>query len=168
VGDRALVSVNPAKLQPSDEFERARVERLLEIREELGAPILRQLAGLPQSHRQALPAGGELLLVHGSPIDPLEPMSHDLSDDGLLAMIGPDPATLVLCGGTHVPFDRTITRRGRLGGEGELLRVVNLGSVGECPGSDGSGRRFADATFVDCSVDAIEVVQFAVPLGHTA
>src|SRR5512137_1812197 len=47
VGDRALVAVDPAKLAPGDEFERARVERLLEIRRELGEPILRQIAALP-------------------------------------------------------------------------------------------------------------------------
>jgi hypothetical protein len=167
VGDRALVTVDPAMHEPTDEFERARVERLLEIRRELGDAVLRQIGGLPLSHRRSLPTGDELLLVHGSPFDPLEPMTHDLSDDGLLAMIGPDPATLVLCGGSHVPFDRTIARRGGPAQTGNLLRVVNLGSVGESPGSDGSGRRFADATFVDCSVDAIEVVQFVVPLGHT-
>jgi predicted phosphodiesterase len=166
-GDRALVSVDPATLEPKDEFERARVERLLEIRRELGDAVLRQIAGLPQSHRRILPTGDELLLVHGSPGDPLEPMTHDLPDDGLLAMIGPDPATLVLCGGSHVPFDRTIPRHGGPAPAGNLLRVVNLGSVGESPGADGTGRRFADATFVDCSVDAIEVVQLAVPLGHT-
>jgi hypothetical protein len=168
VADRALVAVDPTGLEPADEFERARVERMVEIRRELGDPILRQLGGLPTSHRRSLPSGDELVLVHGSPFDPLEPMTHDMSDDGLRVMIGPDPATLVLCGGSHVPFDRTITRRADPGQEVGLVRVVNLGSVGESPGSDGSGRRFADATFVDCSVDAIEVIQFVVPLGHTA
>jgi hypothetical protein len=167
VGDRALIALDPAKVEPRDEFERARLERLVEIRQELGEAILRQIAGLPATFRLALPTGDELLLVHGSPGDPLEPMTHDLSDEGLLAMIGPDPASLVLCGGSHVPFDRTISRLGPAQPDGPLVRVVNLGSVGESPGSDGSGRRFADATFVDCSVDAMEVVQFVVPLGHT-
>jgi predicted phosphodiesterase len=168
VGDRALATVPPDSLRPSDDFERARLRRLIETREELGEGVLEQLAALPVVYREPLPDGGQLVLVHGAPTDPLEPMTHDLSDETLAAMVGADPASLVLCGGSHVPFDRTLTEYSGFGTPGPAVRIINLGSVGEAPGADVSGGRFAHASFVRCSVDGIEVEQFVVPLGRAA
>lgn len=170
VGDRALATVDADGLRPRDEFERRRLKRLIETRAELGESILKQLAALPRVHRVPLPDGTELLLVHGSPSDPLEPLTHDMTDAALVKLLGEDPASLVLCGGSHLPFDRCLERPQPGGGpaKGFTVRVVNLGSVGEAPGGDGSGARFADAAFVAWSVDGIEVEQFVVPLGRAS
>jgi predicted phosphodiesterase len=62
----------------------------------------------------------ELVVVHGSPADPTEPFSHEMTDDEMNALLGDDPADIVICGGSHVPFDRFV--RG--------VRIVNVGSVG--------------------------------------
>lgn len=166
LSDRALATVPPEELVAQDEYERARIERLVDTRKELGGAILERLAALPAVHREPLPDGGQLVLVHGSPSDPLESMTHDMADEALVGLVGPDPASLVLCGGSHVPFDR-IVERSAPGGP-PAVRIVNLGSVGEAPASDASGGRFAHATFVRCSVDGIEVDQFVVPLGRSA
>ena len=138
---------------------RARLDRLAQVRGELGELILARLVRLPQSVRIPLEDGGELLLVHGSPVDPFEPFSHDMSDEELLALVGDDPADVVVCGGSHVPFDRTV------GG----VRIVNVGSVGEAPsGALSAGSSHADITFLATNGSEISVEQLAVPLGKAA
>jgi predicted phosphodiesterase len=166
VGDRALSMVDTTVLRPRDEFERARLRRLIEVRDELGDPLLRRIAKLPQLLRQPLEAGRQLLLVHGSPLDPLEPLTHDMDEEAIAQMLGDDPADLVLCGGSHVPFDRMVPRRVVAAGVPPVTRVVNLGSVGEAPCGDEPP--FAHATFVESTDGGIEVEQFVVPLGRAA
>jgi predicted phosphodiesterase len=68
-------------------------------------------------------SGGELLLVHGSPKDPFETIGHELDDDELRLMLDDDPADVIVCGGTHVPYARTL----------EEVQVINVGSVGSAP-----------------------------------
>jgi hypothetical protein len=176
VGDRALATLDATVIRPRDEYERKRLERLMAVRAELGGGVLKRLAKLPPLVRQPLEGGRQLLVVHGSPLDPLEPMTHDMDDATLAHMLGDDPADLVLCGGSHVPFDRIVPRhsvgstdstepRGRPEAPRET-RIINLGSVGEAPCGD--ELRFAHATFVESMDDGIEVEQFVVPLGRAA
>ena len=67
--------------------------------------------------------GRELLVVHGSPKDPFEAISHDMEEEELRAMLADDPADIVVCGGTHVPFARVI----------DEVQLINVGSVGSAP-----------------------------------
>jgi predicted phosphodiesterase len=67
--------------------------------------------------------GSEILMVHGSPKDSTTEMSHDLSDEALAALLDDDPADVVICGATHVPYTRQVGEH----------RVVNVGSVGAAP-----------------------------------
>jgi predicted phosphodiesterase len=165
VGDRAIAMVDPAALSPRDPHEIERVAHLARVRRELGDVILARLARLPESVRlplpPVLPAGGdrpivgELLLVHGSPLDPTEPLRHDMSDDELRALLGDDPADVIVCGGSHVPFDRTVMD----------VRIINVGSVGDAP--SGGGPRHADATFLELRDGTLWVEPFVVPLTPT-
>ena len=123
VGDRALATIDPATLRPRSEHERARLGRLAEVRRELGELILARLVRLPPMVRLPLDDGSELVLVHGAPADPTEPITHDMSDEEISALLGDDPADIVVCGGSHVPFDRVVSG----------VRVINVGSVGEAP-----------------------------------
>jgi predicted phosphodiesterase len=170
-GDRALVALDVAGIRPKSPHERARLDRLAAVRAELGDLILARIGRLPQTLRIPLGApgrpvagsadGGELLLVHGSPVDPFEPLSHDMSDDEISALIGDDPADVIVCGGSHVPFDRMV----------QGVRVVNVGSVGEAPSgiaSAGAASGHADATFLEIVGGELSVVQFSVPLGKAA
>jgi predicted phosphodiesterase len=160
VGDRALATLDIADVRARSDHERMRLDRLAQIRSELGELILARLARLPQTHRLPLPDGGELLLVHGSPSDPFEPFSHEMTDEELLALMGDDPADVVLCGGSHVPFDRMV------GG----VRIINVGSVGEAPSGLGAQAdpMHADATFIEARGSELVVEQFVVPLGKAA
>ncbi len=173
VGDRALATIDPTDLRPRDDYERERLDRLIAVREELGETILRRIAKLPQVRHIPLTTEANMLLVHGSPRDPLEPLTHDMEDEAMAHLLGDDPSPLVLCGGSHVPFDRTVDRDGP--GLPPATRAINLGSVGEAPFGDGTAGtgpvfepRSAHATFIETSDDGIQVEQFVVPLGRAA
>ncbi len=152
--DKALVTLDPNAIPVSSEREARAVQRMRDVRTELGDLILERLRRLPAQVRIPLEDGGELLLVHGSPSDPGEAISHDLSDDEIRALVGDDPADVVVCGASHVPFDRTI---------GDL-RVVNVGSVGEAPDEPA----VAHATWIESTPGGLIVEQFAVPLADAA
>jgi predicted phosphodiesterase len=162
LSDKALARLDPAAMAPRSEREQRMFERFLEVRSELGDAVVRALGQLPLTHRMALPDGRELLLVHGSPADPTQTISHDMSDNEVRRLLGDDPADIVVCGGTHVPFDRTVME----------VRIINVGSVGEAPSSEsGSGGHAASgsgghahATFIDVSGEGASVEQIVVPL----
>jgi predicted phosphodiesterase len=165
-GDRAIATLDiaVAGLRAKTAHEQARLARLAEVRTELGELILARLARLPETVRLPLDDGSELVLVHGSPADPLEPLSHDMSDEEIGALLGDDPADLVVCGGSHVPFDRMVSG----------VRVINVGSVGEAPRGHAPFPH-ADATLIEVAglpgkrgEDAVRVERFVVPLGLAA
>jgi predicted phosphodiesterase len=153
--DRAVATLDPDALRPRSEHERERLDKMRETRESLGQLILQRLRRLPTHHRITLEDGGELLLVHGSPVDPAEAMTHDMTDEELNAHIGDDPADVVVCGASHVPFERVV------GG----VRIVNVGSVGDAPNS--GGPRYAHATWIESTPRGVFVEQITVPLFKT-
>jgi predicted phosphodiesterase len=153
VSDRALATIDLENLHAASDFERERIERLRSTRNELGDLILTRLAKLPLTTRVTIETGAEILLVHGSPHDPSEAFSHEMTDVEMSGLIGDDIADIIVCGGSHVPFDRQV---------GET-RIVNVGSVGEAPGG-----QHAHATFIETSPSTVTVEQFVVPLGRAA
>jgi predicted phosphodiesterase len=124
LGDRALAQVDPSKLAAASPGERARIERLKQVHAELGELIIARLGKLPQSATLPLESGHNMLVVHGSPADPSEPLSFDMTDDEIIGLLGDEPGDLIVCGGSHVPFEREVAD----------VRIVNVGSVGEAPG----------------------------------
>jgi predicted phosphodiesterase len=124
IGDKALARVDPDKLSATTEGERQRIARLREVHNELGELIVARLGKLPVTARLPLENGDEMLVVHGSPLDPTEPLSPEMSDEEMLALIGDDPADLIVCGGSHMAFQRSL----------DGVDVVGVGSVGEAPG----------------------------------
>lgn len=149
MADRALVMVDPNKLLATGERERARIERLRQVHAELGDLIIAHLGKLASIARLPVESGDEMVIVHGAPADPTESFTHDMSDDEMWALLSDDPADVVICGGSHVPFERQI---------GEV-RIINVGSVGEAPCGT-----HADATLIETTPFGIDVRQFTVPL----
>ena len=96
-----------------------------------------------------LETGQEMVVVHGSPLDPTEAMSAEMDDAELSALLGDDPADVVVCGASHVPFCRSI---------GDV-RIVSVGSVGESPANG-----YAHATIIDASAIGISIEHFDVEL----
>jgi predicted phosphodiesterase len=150
VSDRAVATVDPDKLTATRPEERARIARLRELRAELGELIVARLGKLPRLARLPLESGHTLLMVHGSPADPTEPFTEDMTDDELLALLGDEPGDLVVCGGSHAAFQRVVAD----------VQIVNVGSVGEAPGGG-----YAQATLIETSTTGATVTQFTVELG---
>lgn len=121
--DLALGSVDPGSLVPIDEEQRRQARSFSDTRAAIGDLVAERLRRLPEQQRIPLVDGREVLMVHGSPADSNQEISHDLSDDDLLALLDDDPADIIVCGSTHVPFQRTVAE----------YHVVNVGSVGEAP-----------------------------------
>jgi predicted phosphodiesterase len=112
--------------------------------------------------RIPLEDGGELLLVHGSPLHPDEALSFDMSDEEIDALLGDDCGDVVVCGMSHTPFNRSI------GG----VQVVNVGSIGEAPDGmstppgygTGEYPMVAHATWIESTPQGVVVEQITVPL----
>lgn len=131
--DVALARVDAKLLKPQDEDEAEKVRQFAAAQKALGEIVLKRLAQLPRQLRLPMIDGRELLLVHGSPKDPFESMSHDMEEEELRLLLADDPADIVICGGTHVPFARIV----------DEVHVINVGSVGSAPEG-----RFAHYTIV--------------------
>jgi predicted phosphodiesterase len=153
--DRAVATLDPSGIHARSDHERERIERMRMTRDALGDLILQRVRRLPSHARVPLEDGGELLLVHGSPADPGEALTHDMTDEEINALLGDDPADVVVCGASHVPFERLV------GG----VRIVNVGSVGEAPGA---GPRVAHATWIESTPRGVHVEPIVVPLEQPA
>ncbi|MCA9531816.1 MAG: metallophosphoesterase family protein [Myxococcales bacterium] len=154
VSDTALATIAADRLEPDGAHERARAERFAATQRALGDLVLEQLRRLPLQLRMPMIDGRELLLVHGAPVDPTLELSIEMSDDELLARVGDDPADVVVCGATHVPFHRQL----------DGLDVLNVGSVGEAPGP--TDARVAHFTVLRPRMDGPEIIQEWVELGR--
>jgi predicted phosphodiesterase len=162
VSDKALATLDPNALYPRSDHERKMLERMKAVRAELGDLVLERIKRLPTHVRVPLEDGGELLLVHGSPVHPDEPLSFDMSDEEMDAFLGDDCGDVVVCGMSHTPFYRVI---------GDV-HVVNVGSIGEAPDglasppTYGSGDypMVAHATWIESTPQGIAVEQMTVPL----
>src|SRR5690606_34585352 len=88
VPDRALATLDPGSIVARSDHERLMLERMKAVRNELGELVLQRIKRLPTHERIPLEDGGELLLVHGSPVDPAEALSHDMSDEEIDALLG--------------------------------------------------------------------------------
>lgn len=78
---------------------------------------------------------GDILFCHGTPRSNIEIFTSMTPEEKLLPVFGNLPVPLVVCGHTHMQFDRTI------GG----IRVVNAGSVGMPFGRTGADWLILDA-----------------------
>ncbi len=88
----------------------------------------RLLAGWPKAIRLDIPEFGEVLFCHATPRDENEIFLRSTPEQVLLPIFEPLDVSLVVCGHTHMQFDRTIGR----------IRVVNAGSVGMPFGEPGA------------------------------
>ncbi len=163
VSDKALATLDPNELNARTDHERAMLERMRAVRAELGDVILAKLRRLPTQQRVPLEDGTEMLLVHGSPADPAEAITFDMTDDEIASLVGAETASLIVCGMSHVPFDRMI---------GDV-RVVNVGSIGQAPdgmsaAEDGAAPLVAHATWIESTPSGLSVEQIVVPLSAEA
>jgi predicted phosphodiesterase len=90
------------------------------VRERLTAEQVGFLHGLPASLRLPVDGLGEVLFCHATPRSDVDFFSDETPEDRLLPQLAGAGAATVVCGHSHLQFER------RIGG----VRVVNAGSVG--------------------------------------
>lgn len=78
------------------------------------------VAQWPATCRMDIPGLGTVLFCHATPRSDTETVTRLTPDDRLVSILGHEEAAMVVCGHTHMQFDRMV------GG----CRVVNAGSVG--------------------------------------
>ena len=96
--------------------------------QQLGTEDEELLASWPETLHIDVPGLGEVLFCHATPRNDTEIFTRLTPEASLLPLFAGLDAAVVVCGHTHMPFDRTI------GG----LRVVNAGSVGMPFGEPGA------------------------------
>ena len=88
----------------------------------------RVIAGWPDTMRMQIEGIGDVLFCHATPRNDRDIFTRLTDEERLVPMFAPTAAALVVCGHTHMQFDR------RVGG----VRVVNAGSVGMPFGEPGA------------------------------
>lgn len=117
-GDRAVLECRaghlseklPAAARVAVEWHAAALDAVHEQRLSSSNPTI----------RLAVPRTGTVLFVHATPTSDTDIFTERTSDDGLRSVFAEADADVVLCGHTHLQFERTV---------GDL-RIVNAGSVG--------------------------------------
>ena len=95
-------------------------EPVLWTAQQLDAQHQRLLEGWPPTYRTTIPSLGKVLFCHATPRNDTEIFTRLTPDNSLLPIFEELDASLVICGHTHMQFDRMIG----------TTRVVNAGSVG--------------------------------------
>jgi predicted phosphodiesterase len=80
----------------------------------------RMIAGWPMTLRLNVPPIGDVLFCHATPRDENEIFTQVTAEERLMPMFDAVKAAVVVCGHTHMQFDRRVGK----------TRVVNAGSVG--------------------------------------
>lgn len=93
------------------------------------SPEYRQImAGWPKTLSMEIDGVGEVLFCHGTPRDENECFTRETSEEQLSPIFAGVSFPVVVCGHTHMQFDRTVGR----------TRVMNAGSVGMPFGEPGA------------------------------
>ena len=98
------------------------------IEQRLGPERLQWLGSLPEQLELDVEGLGRVLFCHGSPRSDEEMLLRTASDERLATILAGVEADVVVCGHTHMQFDRAF------GGK----RIVNAGSVGLPYGASGA------------------------------
>ena len=96
--------------------------------QQLDAEHARLIAGWPKTVSLEIPRVGEVLFCHATPRNDTEMFTRQTPEAALLPVFAGVGAPVVVCGHTHMQFDRMIGK----------TRVVNAGSVGMPFGDPGA------------------------------
>ena len=125
-GDRVVLA-QMGGTEPSEVPEPFR-EVVRWVAQQLDPEDERLVASWPATLRVEIPGLGEVLFCHATPRSDTEIFTRLTPEDRLLPLFQGLGVSLVVCGHTHMQFDRTIGR----------VRVVNAGSVGMPFGEPGA------------------------------
>lgn len=103
-------------------------ETMLWVANQLDEAIVERLSALPATLLHTLPSLGNVLFCHATPRNDNELFTADTPSERLEPVFEPTGADVVVCGHTHMQFDRQVGS----------VRVVNAGSVGMPFGDPGA------------------------------
>jgi predicted phosphodiesterase len=95
---------------------------------QLDARLARLIAGWPLTREADHPEPGRVLFCHATPQNDTDCFTRLTPDERVMRLLGDVRASLVVCGHTHMQFDRVVG----------TTRVVNAGSVGMPFGGTGA------------------------------
>jgi predicted phosphodiesterase len=98
------------------------------LEERLGPARLEWLTSLPEQVELDVAGLGRVLFCHGSPRSDMEMLLRTASEERLKTILAGVKADVVVCGHTHMQFERAVGDK----------RVVNAGSVGLPYGATGA------------------------------
>lgn len=124
-GDREVLALRTGA--PSTVPEQYR-PALRWVAEQLRPDDERFISQWPLTLRVAIPPLGDVLFCHATPRNDTEIFTRLTRDDVLAPIVGGLGVSLMVCGHTHMQFDRRV----------EDVRVVNAGSVGMPFGATGA------------------------------
>ncbi|HEX9941631.1 MAG TPA: metallophosphoesterase family protein [Thermoanaerobaculia bacterium] len=125
-GDRVVLA--QMRGMEIDEVPEPHREAIRWVAQQLPPEHERLLAGWPETLRLTIPGLGEVLFCHATPRSDTEMFTRLTPEDRLLPVFDGLDVPVVICGHTHMQFDRRIGR----------VRVVNAGSVGMPFGEPGA------------------------------
>ena len=120
-----LAEMSGSPLEPMPEQARAIIRWTAR---KIGSEALELFASWPRTLRRNIPGLGSVLFCHGTPRHENEIFTRGTSERALQSLFASVAADVVVCGHTHMQFDR------RIG----AVRVVNAGSVGMPFGKPGA------------------------------
>jgi predicted phosphodiesterase len=125
-GEREVLAA--AAGEPSTRLPEQVREALRWAAERLDPGRRREMASWPETARASIEGIGEVLFCHATPRNDSEIFTRLTPEDRLRAVFDGVGDPLIVCGHTHMQFDRTVG----------LVRVVNAGSVGMPFGEPGA------------------------------
>lgn len=125
-GDRVVLSV--ARGEMPDEVPAAFQEVVRWNAAQLTPAQCSAIAEWPMTIRHRVPGVGDVLFCHATPRSDIETITRRTDESKLANAIDAVQASLVVCGHTHMPYERTVGS----------VRVVNAGSVGMPFGAPGA------------------------------
>lgn len=141
--DTALATIDPKALVAPSEEHREQLKAFIRAREAIGDLVVEELRRLPVQMRLPLINGGEMLMVHDSPLAEGGDITHDISDEELEVLLNGEVADVVICGASHIPFERRV----------EDVHVVSVGSVGSSPEGPNAHYTIIQQTVSDVIID---------------
>ncbi|HXG89218.1 MAG TPA: metallophosphoesterase family protein [Vicinamibacterales bacterium] len=125
-GDREVVSYRNG--QESDAVPEPFRESMRWNASQLSDHDAAAIAGWPATITLTLAAVGDVMFCHATPHNDIDIFTQRTADEVLMPVFADVSAPLVVCGHTHMQFDRTVGR----------TRIVNAGSVGMPFGEPGA------------------------------
>ena len=98
------------------------------VGDQLSAEQQQLIASWPVAVQLEIPGLGDVMFVHATPRSDTETFTRQTPEEPLVPVFSGIDAALVICGHTHMQFDRTVGR----------MRVLNAGSVGMPFGEPGA------------------------------